>query len=289
MTIMQMRYFMEICRQGTLSKAATSLYISQPALTLAIRDLEKQLGIRIFKRVGKNLVLTLEGEFLREKLGGLLKNLDGILDEINDFSNNKKHIRLAMPAMTSSWFTPIILGEFKQEHPDIRIDIAEVSSVKALQMLEQEEVELVLTSYKKAHIPSLVYISILESEFYFCTNQNNPLAQKSILNIKDVSMEPLALLQGGYIVEQLFEEASVQPNVIFKSKQLHTIKKLITNNIASALLPLDIVENDSSIVAIPLKNPLQFHSGIVTKKGMKEYTDVKMLIAFLLKKFECKK
>lgn len=288
MTIMQMRYFIEICKQGTLSKAATSLYISQPALTLAIRDLEKQLNIRIFKRVGKNLVLTLEGEFLREKLSGLLKNLDNILDEINDFSNNKKHVRLAMPAMTSSWFTPLILGEFKKIYPDIRVDIAEVSSVKALQMLEQEEVELVLTSYKKAHIPSLLYISIFESEFYFCTNKNSRLAKHDILNIKDISQEPLAMLQGGYIVDQLFEEASVHPNIIFKSKQLHTIKKLVTNNIASALLPKDIVADEKEIVAIPLKNPLRFHSGIVTKKGFKEYTDVKTLIAFLLKKFEQK-
>lgn len=286
MTIIQMRYFLEICKQGTLSKAATSLYISQPALTLAIRDLEKRLGIRIFKRVGKSLVLTLEGEFLREKLGGLLKNLDLILDEINGFSNNKKYIRLAMPAMTSSWFTPVILGEFKKEHPDIRVDIAEVSSVKALQMLEQEEVELVLTTYKKAHIPSLLYLSIFESEFYFCTNKANPLAQHQLLNIHDVSKEPLALLQGGYIVEQLFEEASVQPNIIFRSKQLHTIKKLVANNIASALLPKDIVENDQDIVAVPLKNPLKFYSGIVTKKGLKEYNDVKMLIAFLLKSFK---
>lgn len=286
MKIMQMRYFMEICKQGTLSKAATSLYISQPALTLAIRDLEKQLGIRIFKRVGKNLVLTLEGEFLREKLGGLLKNFDNILDEIHDFSNNKKHIRLAMPAMTSSWFTPLILGGFKKLHPDIRVDIAEVSSVKALQMLEQEEVELVLTSYKKAHIPSLLYISVFESEFYFCTNRDNPLSKNEIVNISDVAKEPLALLQGGYVLEQLFEEASVHPNIVFKSKQLHTIKKLVANNIASALLPKDIVDGDHDIVTIPLKNPLKFHSGIVTKKGLKEYSDVKTLIAFLLKKFE---
>lgn len=286
MTIMQMRYFMAICKHGTLSKAATALYISQPALTLAIRDLERQLGIRIFKRVGKNLVLTIEGEFLREKLGGLLKSYDGILDEIHDFSNNKKHIRLAMPAMTSSWFTPVILGEFKNRYPDIRVDIAEVSSVKALQMLEQEEVELVLTSYKKAHIPSLLYISIFESEFYFCTHRDNHLAGHDILNIKDVAKEPIALLQGGYILEQLFEEASVQPNIIFKSKQLHTIKKLISSNIASALLPKDIVEGERDIVAIPLKNPLRFYSGIVTKKGLKEYTDVKSLIAFLLKQFE---
>lgn len=289
MTLIQMRYFLEVCRLGTLSKAAAELYVSQPALTSAIRDLERQLGISIFRRVGKKLILTQDGEFLRDKVTPLLKNYDTVMADLSDRSSSKNNIRLAIPLMTGTILTPLVLGEFKQKYPDIKIELEEVGGIKASQMVEREEIELALANYEKPANDTLHYVRLFESNICFCVHKDSPLAHNKSVKIEEIAHEPLVILKGGYLtthlIDQSFEKVKLKPNILLRTHQLYTVKNLLSKNLASALLTKDIVADNPDIVAIPLEEPIKFSCGIITKRGKTTYADTRLLIDFLIEKF----
>lgn len=293
MTLIQMRYFLEICRLGTLSKAAAELYVSQPALTSAIRDLERQLGISIFRRVGKKLILTSDGEFLREKISPLLKSYETVMADISDRSSSKNNIRMAIPMMTGVRLTPLVLGEFKQSCPDIKIEIEEVGGIRALQMVEREEIEIALANYEKPSNENVNYVRLFESDICFCVHRSNPLASHELIRIEDIAHEPLVILKGGYLtthlIDQSFEKAKLKPNILLRTHQLYTVKNLVAKNLATALLTREIVEDNPDIVPIPLAEPIRFSCGIITKRGKPTYADTKLLIDFLIDKFHIHK
>ena len=98
------------------------------------------------------------------------------------------------------------------------------------------------------------------------------------------------MLQGGFfinkMVQQVFAEAGVKPDVILRSAQLHTVKNLVNRKIASTFLMRETVIDDPHIVAIPFASPLKIKAGIVTKQNRRIYTDVKKLIDFMREKFK---
>lgn len=290
MTLLQMRYFAEICKWGTISKAAEELFISQPALSGAMKYLEKQLGINIFRRSGRKILLTAEGEFLLAKTTPIIKEIDALLTSVSDLSQNKNHIRLAMPLLTGSYLIPIILGEFKKTHPNILIEMAEVGGIEALKMIENDDLELAIVNYEAADNDNLNYTQLFTSSVYFCVHKEHPLAKQRCISLASVCNYPLVLFHDGFMITRLldaaFIQANIQPNVILRTSQLHTIKSLVENNLATAFLTKEAVGKNPHIVTIPLKKTLSFHNGIVTKKGKHIYNDSKELISFIINKFK---
>lgn len=90
MTLTQMRYFYEVCKWSSITKAAASLHISQPTVSIAMADLEKESGLNLFRREGKKLSLTEDGSLLLSKITPILANLQQLDRDIKDMAQNKK-------------------------------------------------------------------------------------------------------------------------------------------------------------------------------------------------------
>ena len=97
MTPLQMKYFDAVCRFQNISKAAASLHISQPTITVSVQSLESELGIKLFHRKGKHLLLTQEGTIIWDKVANILSHIEQLENEIRDVVHNKNHIRLGVP------------------------------------------------------------------------------------------------------------------------------------------------------------------------------------------------
>ena len=89
MTLTQMRYFYEVCKWRSITKAAASLHISQPTVSIAMADLEKESGLNLFRREGKKLSLTEDGSLLLSKITPILANLQQLDRDIKDMAQNK--------------------------------------------------------------------------------------------------------------------------------------------------------------------------------------------------------
>ena len=155
MTLTQMRYFAAVCQWQNITKAAASLHVSQPTISVAMQTLETETGLNLFRREGRRLILTHDGEHLLARVTHILDLTDQLEDEIGDLSHHRNHIRMAMPLQIGTFFLPRILGEFRAAHPEIVLDIIETGGIEALHMVEEErsmEKRRILISWMSLHL-----------------------------------------------------------------------------------------------------------------------------------------
>ena len=289
MTLTQMRYFAAVCREKSVTRAAEKLHISQPSVTVAMQELEAETGLNLFVRQGKRIDVTPEGEFLLAKVSAILHSVEQLSNDIGELVHTKNHIRLALPLQVGSILIPLIFEEFIPRNPEIRLEIVELGGMDSLRMVEREELDLAITIYEADYCSGLQYTRLFDSECCFCTSRDNPLAGRRSVEVAELAGEKFVMLQGGFfinrMVQQAFADAACPLDVVLRSAQLHTVKKLVARNLASTFLMRETVADDPQIVAVPFARPLQIRAGIVTKQQRQIYSDVRKLIGFVREKF----
>ena len=169
MTLTQMRYFYEVCQWQNITKAAEHLHVSQPTISVAMQTLEAETGLNLFHREGRKLVVTPEGSKLLGKINHILTQMDQLETEIQDMAHNRNHIRMALPLQIGTRFLPRILGEFRLAHPQIKLEIIETGGISALQMVEDEKLDIALTNYATGFSQKLCYQKLYDCECCFVT------------------------------------------------------------------------------------------------------------------------
>ena len=271
MTLIQMRYFAEVCHWQNITKAAEQLHVSQPTISVALRALEEETELQLFQREGRKLMLTSDGGQLEE--------------DVHAMAHHRNLIRMALPLQLGTQFLPQILGEFHQLHPELELDIIESGGISALQMIEEEKLDIALTNYETGSNPKLDYEQLSTCEICFVTYPEHPLAGRKSVSCEDLAEEPLVMLDSSFLVYQeiheLYARHNKQPRVIHYSPYLHTIKNLVRHQLGSTFLARPAILPDDHLAVVSLTEPILLKSGIITKKGRPLYADDKVLIHYL--------
>ena len=272
MTLVQMRYFYEVCQWQNITKAAEHLHVSQPTVTVAMQALEAETGLNLFHREGRKITVTADGAKLLSKVSYILTEVARLDDEIRDMAH--RHV-----------FLPHIFGEFRAEHPEIELEIIETGGVSALQMVEEEKLDFALTNYTADFSARLSYAKLFDCECTFVTRPDHPLAARHALSISELKDEPLIMLDSKFFVDRLVQDtygrAGEKPNVVHYSPYLHTVKNLVHAGIGSTFLARPSVLPTDGFVQIPLIDPIFINSGLVTKKGRQAFDDVRLVMNYL--------
>lgn len=231
MKISQMEYFSCVCRCGSITKAAKELHISQPSVTAAVHELEKELGVNLFLRRNNKIQLTEEGWFVQERIDGILKSMDTLNRDLNDFVGQKNHIRLGVPLQIGSFLLPLLFGKFRQEYPDISLEIEESGAIDIVKKLLDDQLDLAILSVDSSRIWDVEWTHLYNSEFCFCVSKDHELAKKESVSFREACSCPLVVFQEGFYinerVQQLMKENRVVPDIWMETGQLHTIKNLV--------------------------------------------------------------
>ncbi|MGE4321122.1 MAG: LysR family transcriptional regulator [Acholeplasmataceae bacterium] len=129
MRLIQLKYFVEICDHGSLSLASKFLFVTQPTLSSAINNLEKEYNIKLFERKGNALILTKDGEFFYEKAKAILEQISIFEKDLKDLADKKTTIRIGVPPMIGSFLFPKIYDKYMLEHIDAKFEIWEDGSL----------------------------------------------------------------------------------------------------------------------------------------------------------------
>ena len=207
MTLVQMRYFYEVCQWQNITKAAEHLHVSQPTVTVAMQALEAETGLNLFHREGRKITVTADGAKLLSKVSYILTEVARLDDEIRDMAHRHAKVRIAMPLQLGVVFLPHIFGEFRAEHPEIELEIIETGGVSALQMVEEEKLDFALTNYTADFSARLSYAKLFDCECTFVTRPDHPFAQRHTLSISDLKDEPLIMLDSKFFVDRLVQDA----------------------------------------------------------------------------------
>ena len=287
MTIQQMTYFEAVGRYQNITRAADELHIAQPTLSLAMRTLEQETGLNLLRHVGRGIVLTADGQALYAEVVGMLKEVARFDRHVAELARRHQDLRLALPMQVGTVLLPRLLGAFRAEHPEIRLEIIEASGMASLDLVEHEEADVAVVHDGMART-GLTARRLPPWPFCLCVRRDHPLATRTHLSFDEAAAQPLVLLDDSYIItrrlQELAENTGHPLDVLHYTPHLSTIWNLVTRGIACGIITGSAVLPESALTAIPIDGLVQ-HPAVFTKTGRQMTQDQRTLIAFLKEAF----
>ncbi len=286
MTLLQMKYFIAVCENGSLTAAARSLFVTQPALSTAINQLEKEFNLKLFERKNHGLVLTPDGEFFYDKAKQLLNQFEVFDKDLKDLAQSKYTIRIGVPPMIGSFLFPKIYNQYMQHHADAKFEIWEEGSLTIRKKIMNKSLDIGFSILNDSANEHYEKEDILETELLFCVNKENPISKKKSLTIEDIKDESIIMLREGFyqnqLINQMYQEVHQEPKIILISSQLSVIRNFVKMNAGGAFLMKELVDpSDDSIVGLPFKNKLILRIGLIWQKDAQLHLGAIDFIKFL--------
>lgn len=145
MELRRLRYFLRIAAEGSLGKASRAIGIAQPALGRQIQLLESELGVSLFRRAAKGMVLTDEGEYLREALEHPLQLVDIALQNVRSFSTRvEANLTLGLPPILAQFLGPRVIKRLREELPNLKLRIVEGGSRRLASEISRGLIDIAL-------------------------------------------------------------------------------------------------------------------------------------------------
>ncbi|MEJ7747628.1 MAG: LysR family transcriptional regulator [Luteimonas sp.] len=270
-----LRAFCQTARLGSVSRAAEALYVSQPAITLQLQALERDLGVRLFERTGRRLTPTREGQLLYELARPLVEGLDGLdglfREKIGGLDGGELHV--AAGSSTILYLLPKIVEAFRAQHPDVRLILHNVTGAGGLDLLRTDAVDLAVGSM--LDVPGdLGYAPVYRFDPMLIMPREHPLAGKSELKLEDLSPFGLILppkrLTTYRLVDLVFQQNRVPYTVALEVGGWEVIKQYVAMGLGiSIVTSICLTEADRErLVARSLAKYFPARSyGVVMRKG----------------------
>ena len=270
-----LRAFCQVARLGSVSRAAEALYLSQPAVTLQLQALERELGVRLLERSGKRLTPTREGELLYEMAKPLVEGLDGLAASFREQVRglDAGELNVAAGSSTILYLLPGIVDAFRQRHADVRLSLHNVTGASGLDLLRSDAVDLAVGSM--LDVPAdLSYAPVYRFEPMLIMPPEHPLADRRDLKLEDLSPYGLILppkrLTTYRLVDLVFQQYRVPYTVALEVGGWEVIKQYVAMglgiSIVTAICLTEVVRQ--RLVARSLARWFPSRSyGIVMRKG----------------------
>ena len=178
-----MRYFLAVAEELHFRKAAEKLFISQPGLSRQIKLLEEELGIILFERHNRKVVLTTVGEYLKTEFTQQLKVIESTLTNAKLIHDGKKgELKIGYVGSAMQDVIPNLLLKFEDKNPDILFDLKEIDNQKQIEDLVSLSLDIGFVRLERVPL-TLEIKSILEENFCLVLPKNHPIDKENFENI----------------------------------------------------------------------------------------------------------
>ncbi len=246
MDIRQLRYFQEIVAQGSLTRAAESLHVAQPALSLHLKNMEEQLGTRLLTRSRSGVTPTEAGDLLLQRARAILEDLARTEDDIRNLETDPSGIvRIGLPGTISAMVSlPLILAA-RERFPRITLNITEAMSGFVGDWLSEGKIDLAVlySRSKDARIRSEL---LLEEELVvlWSADAERPLE----MSMEALDKVPMVLPSGAHglrvLIDRTFQALGFAPEIAMEIDSFNNIKRLVAAGFGPSILPLYAVTEE---------------------------------------------
>ncbi|MBN1140652.1 MAG: LysR family transcriptional regulator [Deltaproteobacteria bacterium] len=286
MDLRRLRFFTAVAETENFTRAAERLHIAQPALSVAIRQLEEEIGLSLFSREGKKTLLTAEGKVFLEHARRILAAVRTAETQMGELRGlDQGEVRIGVPAQLGSYFFPALFVAFKRRHPRLRCSVFEYGTRRIGEMLCEGLLELGVVALDNPPAELEIH-PFLEEEMVACLPAGHPLAAKAAVSYGDFAAEPLVLFEKSYfhreVIGQISAHAGAAPNVVFETNLIPLLKAMVRSGFGITTLLRMVVERDEDLVAIPFDPPIRFGLGIAWKRDSHLSLANRAFVDFLL-------
>lgn len=258
MTLNQLTYFCLACQLNSITKAAEQMYISQPAVSTAIRELEKEYGLKLLERQRKGFHLTIQGQEFYEQAELLLREVNRFSRKMHELEERDKSVTLGLTRSIGSLVYADIFPYLMQENADVKVNTRLMSSGEILQALEDHEIDAAIMpepeDYGKGRV---LFHRIKTIEMVYVVSDSHPLAKESFVTVPMIGQEKMVSTVNDTVktrvLEALFQKYGETPNIWQRYDQLTMVIHMIRAGHAAGFLPKDIVLRNQGIVGLPVQ------------------------------------
>lgn len=284
MRLVQLKYFLAVCKYGNFSLAAENCYVTQPAVSAAVRELEQEYGISLFHRKKKQLELTDEGRWLRQRAEFILNYVAATEEQMKTFAMNKRYLRVGVAPMIGGSFFYSVYDQFVRDHPQVHIDLLEAGSLQVWQWVEDGIVDVGVQLLDVLPPDAYDTVRLFDTELVFCVSQTHPLAQRKSVSIADLKDQKLILLkEDSYqnkLLKKMFTDAGLQIDVLMYSNQINSIYSMLSHGSCGAFLFGQMVDPTLNLCCIHLEPRIDLSVGLVRRKNVPTHSYMQSLIQY---------
>lgn len=259
MDLLQLKYFQTVAKQEHMTHAAEELHISQPSLSKVISNLEVELGVPLFERIGRQIKLNHFGKAFLNRVKRIFLELEDGKSELSDMLKNEKS-KISIAANNLGSFYKLIEGYLKL-YPNTIFRQTMGSTEKMQHQLQNGEVDFCISS-PPIEGDYIECIPLETEEIFLLVPSEHKFAKCDEINLMEAANESFINLKKGFgirdLTEKLCYQAGFSPNIIFETDISANLMEMVNSNIGVALLPIlqwnDMPKNKS--VPIHIKKPV---------------------------------
>ena len=272
-TFRQLRYFDALVRHGHFGRAAEACSISQPALSMQIKEMEQALGGVLLERGGRQVALTSFGEELLQRVREILRSVD----ELGDFARASRdrlagRLRVGMIPTIAPYLLPKVIENLARQHPELDIHVRETLTPKLIKEVAEGRLDTAIVALPVSE-PSLTEIALFRENFLLVRpgeQKGTPVPSREMLR----EMKLLLLEEGHCFRDQALSFCNMQaspPREVLDASSLSTLVQMVGAGIGVTLIPemaVEVETRSASVSVARFKNPQPSRTiGMVWRKS----------------------
>lgn len=271
MNLRDLKYFISVAKNKHFGKAAEESFVSQPALSMQLKKLEEELGVQLFERTNKTVMITPVGE----EILAYAKNIVSMVNDIQSIAKTHQdpfagEIRLGAFPTLAPYFLPHIVPVISKEFENLKLLLVEEKTDVLLEQLHEGKIDAAFLALP-IDDDALEEKLILEDEFLLATSPYHHYAKNESVKIDDLKDDCLLLLAEGHCLrDQALDVCSTTgacENQNFRATSLETLRQMVAANVGITLMPQMAMKHNDGLVYIPFnKNKPKRQIGLVWRK-----------------------
>ena len=242
MTLRQIRHFIAVAETGSISAAAQAVYISQSTLTLAIQQLEQEIGVTLFNRHAKGMTLTHQGHQFLRQAHLILATVDNAKRSLQQSTDQVAgQLIVGVTSLVAGYYLADLLTRFPRAYPNVEIRAMEDERPYIEHLLVSGEIDvgvLILSNLEDRH--ALQTEVLTHSPHRLWLPAQHPLLERDSINLADVAREPLIQLNVDEMdrnAQRMWAAASLQPRITLRTASTEAVRSLVAAGLGVSIQP----------------------------------------------------
>lgn len=274
MDIRTLRYFVEVVRQQSFTRAAEKLFVTQPTISKMLKNLEDELNCTLLIRDGRKLLMTDTGQVVFERGLAILDEFRQLEAELSDINHlNKGVLRLGIPPMVGVLMAgPISL--FRQRYPGVELKISEFGGLTVQQAVMNGELDLAMTALPVEDEEALTTRLLFSHPLCVLVPRSGEWLEQTSVSPEQLAAHPLLIYNEDFALSrqlmQLFAHHDVKPRIAVRSGQWDFLAAMVQAGVGVAILPEPICRrlDEKTLRWLPLESELRWQLGMIWREGV---------------------
>lgn len=287
-TLNQLQIFQKVVETGSVTKAADELHLTQPAVSIQLRNLQDQFDIPLTEVIGRKIYITDFGKEIAQAVEQILEQVNSINNKTLAYKGQLSGKLKISVVSTGKYVLPYFLSDFMNENPGVQLEMDVTNKSKVIDSLEKNEVDYALVSILPSSL-NIEKIDLLENKLFLIGNDNSKIKSK-IKHPSSIEELPLIFRENGSGTRQTMERFILQNNVQVQKKieltSNEAVKQAILAGLGYSIMPLIGIRNELSngeLKIIPVKGlPIKTNWSLIWLKGKRRSTASEAFLQYIM-------